>query len=499
MSDIRNLEIDLDIKQNLLVTINCKQLDNLNLKFNIWDNGQVADLSNYKCRLKALKSDQIPLIQNTDISISGNVVTLETDEQLTTTSGNVKTELQFIDKATGKKKSTFDLNIKVISSALEVNRTISKATVTLLEDLDNKLDQIEDIGTVLDEAIIVKSELKADIVNGNTTKSNLETATTNANTKKQEVNTAITNATNKIIEVNTSITNANASKTALDSSKEIADTSKTNLDSANTLAEHNIEELNKLGDVTDLAEKVQTNTNNISDLKLDKTNILNTIGNVELQTTDKTIKGAINENATQLNDLANNKANKYDGSTSDFNQTLTQGKYTFSNTAINGFKTWYGELEVIVSGGGTHNNDNWIWQIAYYTDGTIANRCKTNAEDWTEWKQISTSKSITEYAITPLLGFQTVSGSKASYYKTIEGEVTINIHLERSTGLSGSGDIICKVPDGYKPNEFIRSIGLVNNNIATCFAINQKGEIVFNSDFTNVTLVDLSFNFKAVE
>ena len=315
MSDIRNLEIDLDIKQNLLVTINCKQLDNLNLKFNIWDNGQVADLSNYKCRLKALKSDQIPLIQNTDISISGNIVTAEADEQLTTTSGLVKTELQFIDKTTGKKKSTFNLNIKVISSTLEVDRTISKATITLLNELDNKLDQVEDIGTVLDEAIIVKADLNNNIATANTTKTALETATTNANNKKNEVNTAITNATNKIIEVNTSITNANASKTALDSSKEIADTSKSNLDSANTLAEANIEELNKLGDVTDLAIQVQTNTNNISDLETNKTDILNAIGTTNMGTTATTVKGAIAEHENQINDNTtqlNQKVNKSD-------------------------------------------------------------------------------------------------------------------------------------------------------------------------------------------
>lgn len=306
MSDIRNLEINLDIKQNLLVTVNCKQLDSLNLTFNIWDNGLQADLSNYRCRLKALKQDQIPLIQNTDISISGNVVTLEANEQLTTTSGSVKTELQFIEKTTGKKKSTFDLNIKVISSTLEVDRTISKATITLLEELDNKLDQIEDIGSILDEAIIVKQDLNTNIVTANTSKSNLETTTTNANNRKQEVETVITNATTKIAEVNTAITNANVSKIALDTSKGNADTTKSVLDSANTLAEANIEELNKLGDVTDLAIQVQTNTNNIGDLEADKTDIKTTIGTETMGTTATTLKGAIKEHTTQLNDLTQN-------------------------------------------------------------------------------------------------------------------------------------------------------------------------------------------------
>ena len=152
MTDIHNLEIDLDLKQNLLVTVNCKQLDNLMLKFNIYDNSKVADLSNYKCRLKALKSDKVPLVQNTDIVITNNMVTIKADEQLTTTSGNVKTELQFIDNTTGEKKSTFNLNIKVISSALEVDRTISKATCTLLEQLEKDIDRVENIGDVLEDA-----------------------------------------------------------------------------------------------------------------------------------------------------------------------------------------------------------------------------------------------------------------------------------------------------------------------------------------------------------
>lgn len=253
MSDIQNLKIDLDLKENLLVTVTCKQLDNLNLIFNIWDNSVQADLSNYNCRLKALKQDQIPLIQNTDITINNNVVTVVANEQLTTTSGIVKTELQFIDKTTGEKKSTFSLNLKVIASVLEADRTISKATITLLEELDNKLDEIEDIGDVLDEAITVKSELKTDITTANTAKESLNTTITSANTKKQEIETAITNATGKITEVETSITNANNSKTALDASKTSADNSKVALDASIEEAHQFVEEHS---DIENLLEEV---------------------------------------------------------------------------------------------------------------------------------------------------------------------------------------------------------------------------------------------------
>ncbi|NRY59842.1 hypothetical protein [Clostridium beijerinckii] len=249
MSDIQKLYIDLDLKENLLVTVNCKQLDNLNLILNIWDNGIQADLNNYRCRLKALKQDQVPLIQNTDITINNNEVNIASDEQLTTTSGMVKMELQFIDKITGEKKSTFNLNIKVIASVLEVDRTISVATITLLQELDNKLDEVEDIGDVLDEAKTVKADLESDITNTKTVKENLDVSINTANTTKTALDTSNTNATNTKNALNTSITNANNSKTALDASKTNADNSKNVLDNENLRAESNITSLKNFGNI----------------------------------------------------------------------------------------------------------------------------------------------------------------------------------------------------------------------------------------------------------
>ena len=283
MGNIHEYKIDIDVKENLLITVICKQMDNINFIFNVWDNGLQAELSNYNCRLKALKSDYVPLIQNTGITISKNIISIIADEQLTTTSGIVKAELQFIDKITGEKKSTFNLSLKVVASVLEVDRTISKSTVTLLEDLDNKLDQIADISDILDEAKEVKEELKIDIVTSNTVKDNLNTCIHNADTKKQEIETVTNNVDNKKLEVETSINNVNTAKMELDTSKSNADKTKINLDNANIQAEKNIEELNKLGDVTDLAEKVQINTTDITQLKTDASN-----------------------NTTQLNDIANN-------------------------------------------------------------------------------------------------------------------------------------------------------------------------------------------------
>ena len=232
----------LDINSCYEVFTTCKQGDNLKLKIIIYDKSLLADLSNYTCRLRAFKRDQTPLIQNTDITITNNTVYIECDEQLTTIAGIVKAELQFVNKTTLQKKSTFYIIFNVISSVFDVDGTISTPTCTLLKELENKLDRVENIGDVLEEAEIVRDDLVAKTNTANTAKSSLETATTNANNKKNEVNAAITNATNKIAEVNTAINNANTSKTALETSKTNADASKSRLDSSISNANKFIDE-----------------------------------------------------------------------------------------------------------------------------------------------------------------------------------------------------------------------------------------------------------------
>ena len=278
---------DLDINLKYNIYLHCVQNDDVILNINVYDKSLQADLSNYTCRLKAFKSDQIPLIQNTNIDVNGNVVKIEASKQLTTTAGIVKVELQFTDKSTLKKKSTFFIEIKVEKSSLNVDGAVSTPLCTLLEEIDNKLDQIENIGLVLDEAKQVRDTLESDIVVGNTTNENIVQSISDADSKKREVEISISNASDKISQVEDSITNADNSRNALDRSKEVADETKIDLDNANVQAEKNIEELNKLGDVTDLAAKVQTNTENIS----------------------KNTK-SIEEVNSQMNEIANNKLDK---------------------------------------------------------------------------------------------------------------------------------------------------------------------------------------------
>lgn len=240
---IQDLTASLDLKQNLNIYATCKQADNLNLILDIYDNSIQADLSNYNVRLRAMKADKVPLIQeHIGITINDNVVSIEAHEQLTTTTGETTVELQFIDNVTGLKKATFNLVLVVVGSALEFGASISTATYTLLQELENKLDEASDFLENIDRAVEANSELKTTITNGDAVKNNLDESITIGNTLKEGLDSDIANGTNLKSGLETAITNATSIKNELD-----------------TFAEEH-------SDITDLAAKVTTHTSEIAEI-----------------------------------------------------------------------------------------------------------------------------------------------------------------------------------------------------------------------------------------
>ncbi len=369
----------LDINNRYGIDFTCKQLDDVILKIIVYDKSLPADLSNYNCRLKAFKADQVPLIQNTNITIVNNVAEIKASKQLTTTLGIVKAELQFINKSTLEKKSTFYINIEVVASVLDVDGTVSTPTCTILEEIDHKLDQIENIGEVLDEAKEVRDTLTNTTIPGATSiNSTLESNIKNASNKIVEVESSITNASKKIEEVEASTKNANSSKEELDLSKTNADTTKENLDTANVQAEKNIEELNKLGDVTELAKNVQTNTTDITNLKEDVENNTSQLKE-KANLKDVKIFSSLSDIGLSANDMTTDFSNnvlkiiKNMGA----NRRISLYPYqTESNTNLyNSVKAWCGfntdayQLYIDTSFNGAENLPNKIKVIPNYNDG----------------------------------------------------------------------------------------------------------------------------------
>lgn len=493
---IFDLKANIDLKQNLNLYTTCKQLDSLNLILSVFDNSVQTNLTNYNVRLKAMKADKVPLVQeHTGISISGNVITIETDEQFTTTSGKTLIELQFIDEVTGKKKATFNLVLIVVSTTLEVERGISKATYTLLEELENKLDQASDFFENIEDAIVANNNLKKTISNSETAESNLETAITNANNKKNEVDEAITIATNKIEEVEQSIINANNSKTELDASKTIADTTKIDLDNANVQAEKNIEELNKLGDATDLAAKVQTNTENISKNTKSIESLdaqMNEIENKKANLSDVKIFTSLADVGLTLNDM-----------TTDFGANILKiikamGRnrkivlYPYqdeTNTNLyNSVKTWCGintDAYTLIVNSSFNGNENLPNKIEIYPNvangenrycygfyDNIMGSCKEVRDLDSGWLDLPLSS-----------GISSVSGYTCQYRKIgklikLRGIITNMANL----------NTVATLPAGYRPSvsaKYLISVN-TNNGIYAQINVDKNGSLILG--FTSQTL-----------
>ncbi|ACD23246.1 hypothetical protein CLL_A2246 [Clostridium botulinum B str. Eklund 17B (NRP)] len=423
----------LDINNKYNINFSCKQLDDIILKLIIYDKSLPADLSNYNVRLKAFKADQVPLIQNTNITIKDNVVTIKADKQLTTTNGIVKAELQFLNKTTLEKKSTFYINIEIVASVLDVGGIVSTPTCTILEEIDHKLDQIENIGEVLDEAKEVRDTLTNKTIPGATSiNSKLETSTKNASSKITEVESIISSASNKIEEVATCINNADSSKKELDLSKTNADMSKENLDTANVQAEKNIEELNKIGDAKDLAAKVETNKNNIENL------------NEKVEDNTSYLKDVEND-IKNLDDIKINKKVKYYTS-----EETTKGANP--NNALEGCFVIAHELNPVQNGfcyyeqffyGDISETANRIQYVTTY-NGDLRRFIRRYFNGNWETKELATTE-ITEIGL--------LNGWEKDY-----GELKITktggvcyLNFQGTVGVSSVGTTIFNIPEGFRP------------------------------------------------
>ena len=299
---IRDLPpITLDINNKYTVYACCMQNDNVILTINVFDKSIQANLAEYNVRLKAFKRDQMPLIQETNITINNNVIQIEAHKQLTTTAGIVKSELQFIEKSTLKKKSTFYLELDVTADVFNVSDTLSAPTCTLLEEMDNKLDQLEDAiseaekkteefkddmkviaeasekaNKLIDDLEDSNNKLQQTIDNSKTAtieleaatsdiKTNIESEISKANTAKEDLSAEYAIANDWLSKLNTANITSSQNAELLDSKNELAEINKTNLDTANSEATKNLEEFKKF----DTNGLVQANRTMLNELVCD--------------------------------------------------------------------------------------------------------------------------------------------------------------------------------------------------------------------------------------
>ncbi|MBY6932276.1 hypothetical protein HYH32_17125, partial [Clostridium botulinum] len=255
--------LKIDLKDNYVVEAVCKQLDDLILSFEIYNSYIPIDLSSFYIELRALKSDKVPVIQDTDIVITNNKLKIKCNPQLTTSSGVVKAELECIDKITKEKKFSFDIEIEVKPSVLEVNRSISTPTCTLMERLEKDLDKVRDLEFNFNEANKINKELKdTTIPNANKINTTLEENTKKATTSNTNLKDSTNTANTAKQAVDSSVVQANASKQALDTSKVNADNTKKEVDNSIKIADEKIEIIKQI-DPENIVQKVNTLENKV--------------------------------------------------------------------------------------------------------------------------------------------------------------------------------------------------------------------------------------------
>ncbi len=306
--------LKIDLKDNYVVEAVCKQLDDLILSFEIYNSYIPIDLSSFDIELRALKSDKVPVIQDTDIVITNNKLKIKCNPQLTTSSGVVKAELECIDKITKEKKFSFDIEIEVKPSVLEVNRSISTPTCTLMERLEKDLDKVRDLEFNFNEANKINKELKdTTIPNANKINTTLEENTKKAITSNANLKDSTNTADTAKQAVDSSVVQANASKQALDTSKVNADNTKKEVDNSIKIADEKIEIIKNLDpeniveDVKKLKEQVLENT--LTSIETD--NVLTKLDNCENGfVRNMQIKGRTLQNLVQpIKDVTLTKSN----------------------------------------------------------------------------------------------------------------------------------------------------------------------------------------------
>lgn len=274
---IHTLQANLELASNFSVSVNCCQYDDLNLIFNIFKDSQSVDLSNYTVEMNVLKPDKTIYIQNSMATTNNNIVNIVCTNKLTVVDGKAIGEVVLINKTTKRKKYSFNIEFYIKKSAI-ADGINSESSITLLDQIQQALDELRDISVNLNEAIQVNSEMKTNISNGTTLNNNL---TSNINTGTELNNNLINNtssadAINITLVANTSTANSvnnilegnikDGKTVNTDLQNNIAEGNKTNDTAAtiNSTLEVNIEEGKKtIEELTDANKDYSKHINNM--------------------------------------------------------------------------------------------------------------------------------------------------------------------------------------------------------------------------------------------
>ena len=235
---IQDLEFDIDLKRKTISKEYCKQNDTLNLIFNIYDNGEAVDLTGFTAILNCnINNTNQVLIKNDGINIDYNKITIFDKDKYITCLGENAT-LEIVLSKDDIQKTSFNISLEVDKSIMNTTGHLEEVVITALANLQEDLNKAS--------ATVQKLEEENTKANNNT--NSLSTENTRSETNYNNLKN-INNNLSDLLEANST-----------------AETNINNLITENNKATANIEAMQKLGDVTNLAQQVETNKENITEI-----------------------------------------------------------------------------------------------------------------------------------------------------------------------------------------------------------------------------------------
>lgn len=196
---ICNVEFTTDLKNNSYNYTNdeCKQGDTLILTGIILDNGVMADLTGFACRLNVNKANGRGYeIRDATITISNGTIFIKCPGSVTQFAGALLLEVQFIDPINNLQKTSFDIEIEVKHSVLADD--VGNVPAVIITALESLTKQLNDITTKVQEAYNANTTLTGTIGNANNINDTLTSNTSKAQTTNSSLVANTTEAKNTI-------------------------------------------------------------------------------------------------------------------------------------------------------------------------------------------------------------------------------------------------------------------------------------------------------------
>lgn len=180
------ITVNLDTSKNQYNIYDCKQNDDLILEAKIYESGKEKDVSAAEIIVNCTRSDGTYVIQNTEITKEKNKIVANLKRDFTRVAGLDRLELVLIEN--GKQNTTFDFNILVKPSVLKAAVEESKNTVTILEELGNKIVEAGQAKAETENLIATgNAATKGDIANVASSLEQMENVKVNIGQVKEEI------------------------------------------------------------------------------------------------------------------------------------------------------------------------------------------------------------------------------------------------------------------------------------------------------------------------